>query len=77
MAYVLDGFANATEVLCGKAIGLKNRVMLRQALKLNSYWHLLLLFASVVCITCSVVKSFHYSPASMKSFSLLSNTCHG
>jgi MATE family multidrug resistance protein len=47
MAYVLDGFANATEVLCGKAIGLKNRVMLRQALKLNSYWA----FAVAVCFS--------------------------
>jgi MATE family multidrug resistance protein len=47
MAYVLDGFANATEVLCGKAIGLKNRVMLKQALKLNSYWA----FAAAVCFS--------------------------
>lgn len=40
MAYVLDGFANATEVMSGKAIGLNNAVMLKRSLLLNGFWSL-------------------------------------
>jgi MATE family multidrug resistance protein len=40
MAYVLDGFANAVEVITGKAIGLKDEWMLKQGLKLSCMWAL-------------------------------------
>ncbi|MDH5358028.1 MAG: MATE family efflux transporter [Gammaproteobacteria bacterium] len=38
MAFVLDGFANATEVITGKAIGKHNKKQLRQGLLLTGYW---------------------------------------
>lgn len=41
MAYVLDGFANATEVLSGKAIGLKNKQLLTKSLYISGFWSLL------------------------------------
>jgi len=40
MAFVLDGFANATEVLSGKAVGAKNRSQLKQSLLLTGFWAL-------------------------------------
>lgn len=40
MAFVLDGFANATEVLSGKAFGENNRQKLKQALLLTGFWSL-------------------------------------
>lgn len=42
MAFVLDGFANATETLSGKAIGRRSPVMLKQALKLTVFWSVLM-----------------------------------
>lgn len=41
MAYVLDGFANATEVLSGKAIGLRNKNLLVKSLYITGLWSLL------------------------------------
>jgi MATE family multidrug resistance protein len=41
MAYVLDGFANATEVMSGRAIGHNNAAMLKRSLLLNGFWSLL------------------------------------
>ncbi len=41
MAYVLDGFANATEVLSGKAIGQKNKALLVKSLYISGFWSLL------------------------------------
>jgi MATE family multidrug resistance protein len=41
MAYVLDGFANATEVMSGRAIGHNNVAMLKRSLLLNGFWSLL------------------------------------
>lgn len=38
MAYVLDGFANATEVMSGQAIGRHNAEMLKRSLWLNGLW---------------------------------------
>jgi len=38
MAFVLDGFANAIEVIAGKAIGSKNKHQLRQGLILTGVW---------------------------------------
>lgn len=38
MAFVLDGFANAIEVIAGKAIGSKNKHQLRQGLILTGIW---------------------------------------
>jgi len=38
MAFVLDGFANAIEVITGKAIGSKNRQQLKQGFKLSTMW---------------------------------------
>ena len=38
MAFVLDGFANAIEVITGKAIGSKNKQQLRQGLTLSAMW---------------------------------------
>ncbi|WP_300496861.1 MATE family efflux transporter [uncultured Methylophaga sp.] len=42
MAFVLDGFANATEALTGKAIGRKSPPMLRKALSLTAFWSVLM-----------------------------------
>lgn len=42
MAFVLDGFANATEVLTGKALGRKNPAELKRALWLTGCWSLLM-----------------------------------
>jgi len=42
MAFVLDGFANATEALTGKAIGRKSPSMLRKALSLTAFWSVLM-----------------------------------
>lgn len=42
MAYVLDGFANAIEIISGKAIGANDRAMLRNGLTLASVWALIL-----------------------------------
>ena len=42
MAYALDGFANAAEALVGKAIGAKNKLMLRQAILTTFIWSLLI-----------------------------------
>ncbi|EEF79084.1 MATE efflux family protein [Methylophaga thiooxydans DMS010] len=38
MAYVLDGFANATEVMTGNAIGQSDRHRLKRSLVLNGAW---------------------------------------
>jgi len=38
MAYVLDGFANATEVMTGNAIGCSDKHMLKRSLILNGVW---------------------------------------
>lgn len=38
MAFVLDGFANAIEVISGNAIGEKNKSQLKQGLKLAAIW---------------------------------------
>lgn len=38
MAYALDGFAHAAEALVGKAIGAKNKVMLKQAIATSGLW---------------------------------------
>jgi len=38
MAFVLDGFANAIEVIAGKAIGSRNQQQLSQGLKLTALW---------------------------------------
>ncbi|GLP99523.1 MATE family efflux transporter [Methylophaga thalassica] len=40
MAYVLDGFANATEVMTGKAVGRKDKDMLKASLLMNGQWAL-------------------------------------
>lgn len=40
MAFVLDGFANATEVLTGKALGRKSQADLKRALWLTGIWSL-------------------------------------
>ncbi len=42
MAFVLDGFANATEVLTGKALGRKNQAELKRALWLTGIWSLMM-----------------------------------
>jgi MATE family, multidrug efflux pump len=41
MAYVLDGFANATEVMSGKAISHNSATILKRSLLLNGFWSLL------------------------------------
>ncbi len=38
MAFVLDAFANATEVLAGKAVGNKDKAQLKQVLIVTGYW---------------------------------------
>lgn len=49
MAFVLDGFANATEVLTGKALGRKSPAQLKRALLLTGFWSLMmaLLFMAI------------------------------
>lgn len=42
MAFVLDGFANATEVLTGKALGRKSPAQLKRALLLTGFWSLMM-----------------------------------
>lgn len=42
MAYVLDGFANATEVMTGNAIGRSDKSMLKRSLILNGVWSFLI-----------------------------------
>jgi MATE family multidrug resistance protein len=42
MAFVLDGFANATEALTGKAIGRKSPAMLKKALEVTTFWSVLM-----------------------------------
>ena len=41
MAYALDGFANAVEVLAGEAFGARNRLIFRQAVVATSRWALI------------------------------------
>ena len=41
IAFLLDGFANATEVFSGKAAGNKDKKALKRALVLNGYWSLI------------------------------------
>jgi len=38
MAYALDGFAHAAEALVGKAMGARNRLMLKQAIATSALW---------------------------------------
>jgi multidrug resistance protein, MATE family len=40
MAFFLDGFANATEVITGKAVGAENKALLRQGLSYAVIWSL-------------------------------------
>jgi MATE family multidrug resistance protein len=40
-AFVLDGFANATEVYAGRAVGLKNRTLLSKSLLMTGAWSVL------------------------------------
>lgn len=42
IAFLLDGFANATEVFSGKAAGKKNKVALKRALVLTGFWSLII-----------------------------------
>ena len=41
MAFVLDGFANATEVLTGKSIGRRSPEMLKSSLNITVFWSVL------------------------------------
>lgn len=49
MAYALDGFANAAEILVGKAIGEQSRERLSAAIKANIFWSgvIALIFSSL------------------------------
>ncbi len=42
LAYTLDGLANAAEVLTGRAIGKKNKLLLKQAVLTTGFWSLLI-----------------------------------
>lgn len=42
MAFVLDGFANATEVLTGKSIGRRSPEMLKSSLNITGFWSVLM-----------------------------------
>jgi len=44
VAFVLDGFANATEVISGKAIANKNAALLKKGLYLTGFWSLVVAF---------------------------------
>ena len=48
-AYLIDGFAYASEALVGQAVGAKNQPRFRQAVKLTSLW------ALVVGSVCSLI----------------------
>ena len=60
MAYVLDGFANATEVMTGKAIGRKDKAMLKASLIMNGQWAL-----AVAALFSLVYSVFHQNIISM------------
>lgn len=49
MAYALDGFAHASEVLVGKAVGAKNRLAYKQAVLTAALWSLIvaMMFAGI------------------------------
>lgn len=49
MAFVLDAFANATEVLSGKAIGNNDKSLLKQALLLTGLWSLIVACLFSLC----------------------------
>ena len=48
-AYLIDGFAYASEALVGQSVGAKNRARFRAAIRLTSIW------AMVVGLSCSLV----------------------
>jgi multidrug resistance protein, MATE family len=48
-AYLIDGFAYASEALVGQAVGAKNRERFRQAIRLTTIWSL------IVGAVCSVI----------------------
>ena len=52
MAYALDGFAHAAEALVGKAVGAKNKVLVKQAVLTTGLWSLVvaLLFTAFYLI---------------------------
>lgn len=60
MAYVLDGFANATEVMTGKAVGSKDKDMLKTSLVMNGQWAL-----AVAALFSLVYGLFHQQIVSM------------
>jgi multidrug resistance protein, MATE family len=60
MAYVLDGFANATEVMTGKAVGRKDKDMLKASLLMNGQWAL-----GVAALFSFVYGLFHQQIVSM------------
>lgn len=60
MAYVLDGFANATEVMTGKAVGRKDKDMLKASLLMNGQWAL-----AVAALFSLVYGLFHQQIVSM------------
>ncbi len=49
MAYALDGFAHASEVLVGKAVGAKNRLAYKQVVLTAALWSLIvaMMFAGI------------------------------
>ncbi len=42
MAFFLDGFANATEVITGQAMGARQKQLLRQGLLFAGFWSLII-----------------------------------
>jgi len=65
MAYALDGFAHAAEALVGKAVGEKNKVMLRQAIVTAGVW------SGLVAVTFSVVY-FYFGQVMIEALTSLS-----
>lgn len=55
-AYLIDGFAHASEALVGQAVGAKNRQRFRQAIRLTTLWSL------VVGALCSAIIWFAGPP---------------
>ena len=49
MSYALDGFADATESLCGRAYGKRSQIELNRAMRLTSIWAVA---AALLCCVC-------------------------
>lgn len=65
MAYILGGFANASSILVGKAVGEKNRELYNRTIKLTAIWSgaaSLLLAAVILVLGDGIIRGFTSIP---------------